>query len=158
MGRCLIVANQTAGGAELEDAIRTRVTSGFTSFFVVVPCIKPELEAEGWVPADPIIGIESPDPFARDAAAEAAEEGRRRAHHRLDRLIDRIRELGGEADGEVGPSDPLAAAEAALERQPVDEVIVSTLPAGISRWLKMDLPSRLSRRMPVPVTTIETGA
>ena len=37
----------------------------------------------------------------------------------------------------------------------VDAVIVSTLPAGVSRWLKMDLPSRIDRMTDAPVTTIE---
>ena len=39
------------------------------------------------------------------------------------------------------------------ERQ-VDEVILSTLPPGISRWLQMDVPSRLERAVDVPVAVV----
>lgn len=36
----------------------------------------------------------------------------------------------------------------------VDEVIVSTLPMGMSRWLGEDVPSRLRDSVPVPVTVV----
>lgn len=36
-----------------------------------------------------------------------------------------------------------------------NEVIISTLPVGISRWLKLDLPSRTQRMVECPVTTVE---
>lgn len=51
-------------------------------------------------------------------------------------MLASITSLGGRADGEV---------------------IVSTLPAGISRWLKLDLASRIARMSDVPVTTVEAG-
>ena len=37
-----------------------------------------------------------------------------------------------------------------------DELILSTLPAGISRWLGMDLPKRLTRITDVPITVVIT--
>lgn len=151
MGEYLVIANQTIGGAELDEAIRHRVESGFTDFYVLAPMVAPELEAEGWIPADPVMGMRP----SFEATAAAAQEARRRAEWRLHALLERIRAAGGQADGEVGSSDPIEAVEQVLDRHVVDEVIVSTLPAGISRWLKMDLPSRISRRVDVPVTTIE---
>ena len=36
-----------------------------------------------------------------------------------------------------------------------DEVIVSTLPETVSRWLRLDLPHRLARALSVPVSQIE---
>jgi hypothetical protein len=42
----------------------------------------------------------------------------------------------------------------ALRRREVDEVIVSTLPRGLSRWLGEDVPSRLRDSVRVPVTVV----
>lgn len=153
MPRYLILANQTLGGAELLSAIRERIARGDARFHVVVPMTEPHLEAP-WVPADPLFGIPAPTADT----TEAVEEARRRSEHRLERVLELVRAEGGEAGGEVGTSDPVEATRSALERVTPDEVIVSTLPAGISRWLGMDLPSRVERLVEVPVTTIEASA
>lgn len=151
MSRYLIVANQTLGGKELEERIRARMEGGQGRFHVLVPMIEPQYEADAWVPADPAFGISG----VRTGATEAMEEAQQRSQHRLDRMLDKIRALGGEADGEVVEPDPVSAVESVLERDTFSEIIVSTLPAGISRWVKMDLPSRIARRTDVPVTTVE---
>lgn len=151
MTRYLLIANQTLGGRELDREIQQRIATGPAEFHVVVPMTEPRHEAQDWVPADPIYAI----PARVEATAEAIDEARRRSEHRLGRIVERIRDLGGVAEGEVGPSDAYAAATEALERIRPDAVIVSTLPAGISRWIKMDLPSRLERAADVPVTTVE---
>jgi hypothetical protein len=52
-----------------------------------------------------------------------------------------------------GDQDPFVAASAALEAGAYDEVIVSTLPARVSHWLHIDLPTRL-QRFGLPVTVI----
>ncbi|MBW3562977.1 MAG: hypothetical protein KY437_10830 [Actinobacteria bacterium] len=70
-------------------------------------------------------------------------------------MIDKIESLDGEADGEVGATDPVDAVKSVLERETFNEVIISTLPVGLSRWLKMDLPSRVERMVDCPVTTVE---
>ena len=41
-----------------------------------------------------------------------------------------------------------------FNRSPWDHVLVSTLAPGVSRWVKMDVVSRLSRELPVPVTHV----
>jgi hypothetical protein len=41
-----------------------------------------------------------------------------------------------------------------VESESFDEVIVSTLPTTISRWLRQDLPRRIERKVSVPVTTV----
>jgi hypothetical protein len=151
MPRYLLIANQTLGGRALDDEIRARVADGAAEFHVVVPMVEPEFEAQEWVPADPLFGI----PAATAHNAEMLDEAERRSQHRLDRILDRIQELGGAADGEVGARDPFDAARAALERVEADGVIISTLPSGISRWLKLDLPSRVARVTDLPVTTVE---
>ncbi len=41
-----------------------------------------------------------------------------------------------------------------MAAQNFDEIIISTLPSGISRWLGMDLPHRVERQFKLPVTTV----
>jgi hypothetical protein len=76
------------------------------------------------------------------------------AQSRLDEVLMRLREMGAEADGEVGDRDPVMAVRDALRGREVDEVIVSTLPKGLSRWLGEDVPSRLRDSVPVPVVVV----
>jgi hypothetical protein len=165
MGRSLIVANQTLGGEALDRAIRDRISRGIKRFYVVVPSITVKLEATDWRGG---FGVdEYIDPATvhvlREAREEAErqhlielEDAQRRARQRLEQMIATIEAEGGQADGEVGTDDALEATRSALERHDdLDEVIVSTLPGGISRWLSMDLPSRIARLTDLPVTTIE---
>ena len=57
-------------------------------------------------------------------------------------------------DGEVGDGDPLLAIADALADRAVDEIILSTLPPGLSRWLALDLPSKVRARFDIPVTHV----
>lgn len=139
MGRYLIVANQTVGGGRLEDALRERIKQD-DQFHVVVPTTRSQDEASGW---------------GDDGESRSIEQARHRAEHRLSRLVDTIQSMGARADGEVGDADPAVAVKDVLQSTYFDEVIISTLPSGISRWLKMDLPSRVSRMTKAKVTTIE---
>lgn len=151
MDPILIVANQTLGGAKLDAVLRDRIAAGRTEFHIVIPMIAPALEAVAW--GAPEIGfvIPAPDP-------EAVDEARRRSEHRLEATVERIREAGGTASGEVGDTDPAEAVRRVLEQRNFSEILVSTLPPGLSRWLKMDLPSRLERLTDVPVTVVEAEA
>jgi hypothetical protein len=57
-------------------------------------------------------------------------------------------------DGSVSRrSDPMDAVEEALAGDEFDEIIVSTLPRSVSRWLHIDLPRRLAH-LGLPVTTV----
>jgi hypothetical protein len=48
----------------------------------------------------------------------------------------------------------LSGIEEPIARHSFDEVIVSTLPHAVSRWLKTDLPHRIERRFHLPVHVI----
>jgi hypothetical protein len=52
---------------------------------------------------------------------------------------------GATTSWETSFDDPCSAAVAVLQRAAFDEVIVSTLPAALSRWVHLDLPRRLRR-------------
>jgi hypothetical protein len=76
------------------------------------------------------------------------------ARERLDEFLHRLKAMGVHASGEVGSRDPIEAVQDALRSHPVDEVILSTLPSGISRWLGQDVPTRLRGSVTVPVTVV----
>jgi hypothetical protein len=66
---------------------------------------------------------------------------------------------GGQVEGVIGDPDPLVAVRGTLEREPFDEVIVSTLPARVSHWLHRDLPSCVEQLgVPVTVVTARTSS
>jgi hypothetical protein len=74
------------------------------------------------------------------------------AEKRLEAALERFRGVGCEVDGEVGDASPMLAVRDCLMAGGYDEVILSTLPPGASRWLKQDLPHRLERKYGVTVT------
>jgi GABA permease len=160
----LVVANQTLPGAELREAIRTRLEAGPSSFHVLVPNTRPrDLGGDvgkgrigpvgdpyGWV--GPRGGVQD-TPVGRRAHADQATA---QAQYRLGQLLGDLRRMGVDADGELGDADPLKAVGEVLKHRQVDEIVLSTLPKPVSRWLAVDLPHRLQRRFGLPVTTVTT--
>ena len=76
------------------------------------------------------------------------------ARQRLEVQLHEIEQLGGSASGDIGPADPLVAIERAIDREPVQGLILSTLPPSRSRWLHGDLVTRLNRRMSIDCTIV----
>ncbi len=63
---------------------------------------------------------------------------------------------GGHVDGIIGDTDPFVAIRAVVTNVGVDEIIISTLPARVSRWLRRDLPRRANEfGLPVTVVTAQ---
>ncbi len=144
MRRCLIVANQTLTTDTLTDAVQERNAAEPHEFFLVAPATLAREEADG--PA--AYASQGPSPTDRAYAL---------ARQRLDRALERLRTLGATVDGEVGDADPLQAVRAALGRFAADEIVISTLPGGLSQWLRRDLPGRLRRGCDIPVTHVVAG-
>lgn len=131
MTRYLVVANQTLGGEELLAKVEEKMESEPASFHILVPAAPP-----------------------REGATWTESEAERVARERLDMALERFRGLGAEVDGQVGEVDPLGAMSDVLRTHEFDEIILATLPAGISRWLRSDLPSRVARAFELPVTHV----
>lgn len=131
MRRYLVVANQTLGGDHLADKVRQCVAEGPARFHILVPATQPQ-----------------------DHAVWTEGEARALAQQALDRALERFRQLGADADGEVGDESPLEAIGDAVRDQEFDEIILSTLPPGMSRWLRQDLPHRVERSFEIPVTHV----
>jgi hypothetical protein len=131
MADILVLANETIGGKELLDAIRDRAKKGDARFHVVVPQSRP-----------------------RHGAVIYDEAVRDSAQVRIDLALAFMRDEGIEGTGEVGDADPFNAAMDAIGAHGIDEIIISTLPATTSGWLRRDLIERLENETGLPVTHI----
>jgi hypothetical protein len=80
--------------------------------------------------------------------------GRGAAIEQLHQAVTLLRELGLDADGSVGDGDPMVAILDTWDPRRYDEIVVSTLPTGTSKWLHADLPRRVERRTGALVTHI----
>ncbi|HZA32480.1 MAG TPA: hypothetical protein VE462_13290 [Propionibacteriaceae bacterium] len=151
MHRYLVVANQTLGGQELLDAVRDRMARGPAEFWVLAPATPTTHLITDF---GALSGAFPIDPSVMPTAADVRDEGIAVARSNLDRELGRLREIGATADGAVGDPNPMVAIEKAVEEQPFDEIILSTLPPGISRWLALDLPHRVRRKINLPLTVV----
>jgi hypothetical protein len=153
MRHYLIVANRTLGGPQLLDVIRNRLARGPAAFWVLAPAtpnthlINDFNALSCAFPVDPTVL-----PGAADIAA--GEHGADEAQQRLDTELRRLHSLGATAEGAVGDRDPLKAIDLVLAERAFDEIILSTLPPGVSRWLAWDLPHRIRRRTDIPLTVV----
>jgi hypothetical protein len=73
---------------------------------------------------------------------------------RLNAALRRLHDAGIDAEGMLGDTDPLIAVHEAWNPARFDEIIVSTLPSGVSRWLGFDLPHRVARITDAPVSHV----
>src|SRR5215208_9685 len=121
--RILVVANRTAATPALIDEVRRRASETACRFTLLVP-------RAFWDPDTEESGItlELAIPLLDEAA-------------------------GSHVEGLIGDTDPFAAVTGALEAGDYDEIIISTLPTRVSRWLHLDLPARV-QRLGLPVTVI----
>ena len=128
----LVVAHQTAATSGLLTAVRERAQRGPATFHLVVPQQPPGIHKV----VDP-----------QDTGVEEA----RRA---LAGALPKLSEVAGqEVTGSIGDAEPLMAIQDAVNLGEYDEIIISTLPLGISRWLKLDLVSK-ARGLGLPVTHV----
>jgi hypothetical protein len=75
----------------------------------------------------------------------AAYSERAQAERRLQSAVASLAADGIPADGMLGDADPIVAVQEAWDPGRFDEVVVSTLTEGASRWLQIDLPHRVAR-------------
>lgn len=145
MGIVVIVANETLAGADLRAAVEERIAAGCERFHLVVPVPlgPPPAVAIGMATAEVVVLSDLDLPDQREVATE-----------RLDSGLAWLRASGCTADGEIAVSDAIGVVRDIAEQEDVDEIIVSTLPSRLSRWLRQDLPSRIARAVDTPVAVI----
>lgn len=135
MAKVLVVANRTAESPELLEALRQRAQQGEVAFTLLVPATP---HGVAWVA----------DMHSGGSDAES---------HML-ATVERLRSEGLEVTaGKVGDPDPVAAVQDEVNFESYDEIVVSTLPGSISKWLKLDLPHRVGRSTGLPVTHVEAS-
>ncbi|MGF1598834.1 MAG: dodecin domain-containing protein [Acidimicrobiales bacterium] len=150
--RYLIVANQTLAGDRIPMLVAERAASAPSEFHILVPATRSrETRQLTAVAGDPLSGYAVVDVVGLD---EAIAQDHLDAEARLATFTDRLDRLGVVYTSEVGASDPFQAIAHVMERASFDEIIISTLASGVSRWLRMDLPSRVKRAYALPVITI----
>lgn len=126
MRRYLIVAHRTLGGSHLMEHVRALREEGPCRFHLLVP-------------------VEHPMGSWSDGQVAGA------AKRTLQAGLDQFHEERIIADGEVGDANPVYAAGVVIRREgpgAFTGIIVSTLPAGPSRWLHLDVPSRMRKEFP----------
>jgi hypothetical protein len=130
--RVLVVAHKTAATPPLIEAVRERAARGPARFTLLVP--------------NPAHGLHR--------VADPEDQGVGEAEQILALALPHLRDAaGGEVRGVVGDANPLDAIQDAVNVDGYDEIIISTLPTHVSRWLHLDLPSKLNG-LGLPVTTV----
>jgi hypothetical protein len=130
--RVLVVAHKTAATRPLLDAVRERAQRGPARFTLLVP--------------NPAHGLHK--------VVDAEDVGAGEAQGVLDAALPKLSEAAGTpVEGLIGDPDPSAAVQDAINLRGYDEIIISTLSPKVSRWLRLDLPSKVSG-MGLPVTTV----
>ncbi|HXO06404.1 MAG TPA: hypothetical protein VN880_00130 [Solirubrobacteraceae bacterium] len=129
----LVVAHQTAATPALLDTVRERARSGPATFHLVVP-----RQPHG------IHKLVDPQDASDDEANAVLEEA-------LPKLSDAA---GNSVTGSIGDPEPLMAIQDAINLGDYDEIIISTLPRRVSRWLHLDLVSK-AKGLGLPVTHVD---
>ena len=129
----LVVAHQTAATPALLEAVQERARSGPARFHLVVP-----RRAHGM---DKLV---DPQHSSEDEARAA-----------LESALPKLEEAAGApVSGSIGDAEPLYAIQDAINLGHYEEIIISTLPRRLSRWLRLDLVSK-TRALGLPVTHVE---
>ena len=134
--RVLVVANKTAATPALLEAVRQRAAKGPCEFTLLVPNTTRGLHT--------LVDPEDQSQNEAEAVIELAIP-----------LLEQA--AGAPVDAMVGVPEPLAAIQDAVNLHGFDELIISTLPTRVSKWLKLDLPSKASG-LGLPVTTVTASS
>jgi hypothetical protein len=130
--KVLIVAHKTAATPALHEAVRERAARGPATFTLLVPTTTHGLHK----------------------VVDPEDQGEGEAQKVVDDALPSLSEAAGSpVEGIVGDADPAAAIHDAINLHGFEEVIISTLSAKVSKWLRLDLPSKISG-LGLPITTV----
>jgi hypothetical protein len=129
----LVVAHQTAATEKLALAVADRAQRGPATFHLIVP----------------------QQPHGMHKVVDPQDAGEDEAQKVLDEALPKLSQAAeSNVTGSLGDPEPLMAIEDAINLGNYDEIIVSTLPTRVSRWLKLDLVSK-TKALGLPVTHVE---
>ena len=130
--RILVVANKTAATPALIDAVRERAARGPCEFTLLVPNATHGLHK----------------------VVDPEDQSQNEAETTIELALPLLEQAAGTpVDAMIGVPEPLAAIQDAVNLHGFDELIISTLPTRVSKWLKLDLPSKAAG-LGLPVTTV----
>ncbi len=147
MTQILVVANKTLGSRNLADTLEARLTAHRE---LTVTFLVPLDPTPMWAFGDPTGGAV----WLGDLGFDWNREVREQAAERIRPLQQRLSTRGATVATQMTAGDPLRAVGTALALGTIDEIVISTLPQGLSRWLRGDLPHRIRQEFAVPVTTV----
>jgi hypothetical protein len=129
MTEILVVANETLGGRRLRELLaqKSKIEQSLAIRLVI------------------------PQSIPRRGSVIYLQSVRDTAQVRLDLALAVLRDLGFDATGEVGDSDPFQATMDAIGERKPDEIVISTLPATASGWLRRDLVERVAEASGIAV-------
>ena len=130
--RILVVANKTAATPGLIEAVRERASRGRCEFSLLVPNATHGLHK----------------------VVDPEDQSQTEAETTIELALPLLEEAAGSpVDAMIGVPEPLAAIQDAVNLHGFDEIIISTLPSRVSKWLKLDLPHKAAG-LGLPVTTV----
>jgi hypothetical protein len=131
--RVLVVANKTAATPALLDAVRERASRGPCHFTLLVP--------------NPAHGLHS--------VVDPEDQTQSEAEAVIELAVPLLEDAAGGAPvaSMIGVPFPLDAVQDAVNLHGFDEIIISTLPTRVSKWLHLDLPRKVAA-LGLPVTTV----
>jgi hypothetical protein len=130
--RVLVVANKTAATPALLDAVRERAARGPCTFTLLVP--------------NPAHGLHS--------VVDPEDQSESEAQQTIELALPLLEQAaGGPVESMIGVPFPLDAVQDAVNLHGFDEIIISTLPTRVSKWLHLDLPRKVAA-LGLPVTTV----
>ena len=130
--RVLVVANRTAATPALMEAVRERAARGNVTFTLLVPSSAHGLHQ----------------------LVDPEDQGRSEAEDTIELALPLLEDAAGApVEPMIGVHEPLAAIQDAINLHGFDELVISTLPTRVSRWLRLDLPHKAAG-LGLPVTVV----
>jgi hypothetical protein len=133
--RILVVADESCVTPAFVEELRAHAAGRPASVFLVAPALESKL------------GLWTGDQKGYDEATS-----------RMWETLGVLQEAGFEVDGEVGPNDPLQAADDGLRRFPASEIVFVTHPEGQSNWLEEGVVAAATERYEQPVQHLAVAA
>ena len=129
--RILVVADERCATASFAEELRSHAGGRPLSIFIMAPALE-----------------------SRVGRLAGDQQGYEDATRRLNEIVAGLRRTGTEAQGEVGPSDPLQAADDGLRQFAANEIVFLTHPEGQANWLETGVVTAAKSRYFQPVEHI----
>ena len=129
--RILVVADERCATASFAEELRSHAGGRPLSIFIMAPALQ-----------------------SRAGRLAGDQQGYDDATRRLNEIVAGFKRGDTEADGEVGPSDPLQAADDGLRQFAANEIVFVTHPEGQGNWLESGVVTKAKSRYFQPVEHI----